>query len=207
MQDGPKAVWSIPYNSVAIFPSLKQTFIAYCSSKVSWCPDCIFEIHQLWQSGFCRVYFNCCCSYSFEAEIIKIGQSSHKMYSNKILNFQESTIILNACTKKSRTYWMHHVYTHTHTHTHTHTYISVFVCVYIYIYIYACVSIYVSVYMCVCVCVCVMFNKVVAGIPVYLSYALALFPLVFVCVYIYIYIVIHRQVCFVLSELISVARQ
>ena len=27
--------------------------------------------------------------------------SSHKMYSNKMLNFQESTTILNACTKKS----------------------------------------------------------------------------------------------------------
>ncbi len=40
------------------------------------------------------------CSCSFEPEIIKIGQSSHKMYSNNILNFQESTIILNACTKK-----------------------------------------------------------------------------------------------------------
>ena len=31
----------------------------------------------------------------------KIGQSSHKKYSNNILNFQESTTILNACTKKS----------------------------------------------------------------------------------------------------------
>ena len=30
------------------FPSLKQNFIAYRSSKVSSCPDCIFEIHQLW---------------------------------------------------------------------------------------------------------------------------------------------------------------
>ena len=53
---------------------------------MSSCPDCIFEIHQLWQSGFGRVYSNsnsnCCCSCSFEAEIIKIGQSSHKMYSN-----------------------------------------------------------------------------------------------------------------------------
>ena len=47
------------------------------------------------------MYFNCCCSCSFKHEIIKIGQSSHKMYSNKILNFQESTTILNACTKKS----------------------------------------------------------------------------------------------------------
>ena len=83
-----------------VFPSLKQNFIAYRSFKVSWRPDCIFEIHQLWQPGFSRVYSNCCCSCLFEGEIIKIGLSSHKMYSN-ILNFQESTIILNACTKKS----------------------------------------------------------------------------------------------------------
>ena len=86
-QDGWKAVWSIPYVSVAFFPSLKQNFITYHSSKVSSCPDCIFEIHQLWQSGFSRVYYNCCCSCSFEPEIIKIGQSSHKMYSNNILKF------------------------------------------------------------------------------------------------------------------------
>ena len=98
MQDAPKAVWSIPYVSVAFFPSLKQNFIAYRSSKVS---DCIFETHQLWQSGFSRVYSNCYSSCSFEAEIIKIGQSPHKIYSNNILNFQESTTILNACTKKS----------------------------------------------------------------------------------------------------------
>ena len=39
-----------------IFPSLKQNFIAYRSSKVSSCPDCIFKIHQLWQSGFSRMY-------------------------------------------------------------------------------------------------------------------------------------------------------
>ena len=81
-----------------IFSSLKHNFIAYHSSKVS---DCIFEIYQLWQSGFSRVYSNCCCSCSFEPEIMNIGQSSHKMYSNNILNFQVSPIILNACTKKS----------------------------------------------------------------------------------------------------------
>ena len=96
MLDAPKAVWSIPYISVAFFLSFKHNFIAYRSSSR---PDCIFEIHQLWQSGFRRVYSNCCCSCSFEAEIIKIGQSSHKMYSNTTLNFQESTTILNACTK------------------------------------------------------------------------------------------------------------
>ena len=47
------------------------------------------------------MYSNCCCSCSFEREIIKIGQSTHEIYSNNILNFQESTVILNACTKKS----------------------------------------------------------------------------------------------------------
>ena len=100
MQDSRKAVWTIPYVSVAaLFPSWKQNFIAYRSSKVS---DCIFEIHQLWQSGFSSVYSNCCCSCSFETEIIMIGQSSHKMYSNNIVNLQKSTNILNACTKKSR---------------------------------------------------------------------------------------------------------
>ena len=108
MQDGPKAVWSIPYVSVAFFPSLKQNFIAYRSSK---CPHWIFEIHQLWQSGFSRVYSNCCCSCWFEPEIIKIGQLSHKKYSNNILNVQESTPILNACKKKSlETYWRYHIF-------------------------------------------------------------------------------------------------
>ena len=109
MQDAPKAVWSIPYVSVAFFPSLKQNFITYRSSKVSSRPDCIFEIHQLWQSGFSRVYSNSCFTCWFEREIIKIGQSSHKMHINNILNFQESMTILNTCTKKVETYWRNHV--------------------------------------------------------------------------------------------------
>ena len=88
MQDGRKAVWSIPYISLAFFPSLKQNFIAYRSSKVSSRPYCIFDIHQLWQLGFSSVYSNSCCSCWFEPEIIKIGQSFHKMYSNNIENFQ-----------------------------------------------------------------------------------------------------------------------
>ena len=92
MKDALKAVWSIPYVSlVSFFPSLKQNFIAYRSSKVCWRPDCIFEIHQLWQSVISRVYSNSSCSFSFEPEIIKISQQSHKMHSNNILNFQEST--------------------------------------------------------------------------------------------------------------------
>ena len=101
---GNTVSWSLGHSSrssfhhMAFFPSLKQNFITYHSSS---CPDCIFEIHQLWQSGFNRVYSNCCCSCSFEAEIIKISQSSHKMYSNNILNFQKPMAILNACSKKS----------------------------------------------------------------------------------------------------------
>ena len=73
MQDGRKAVWNIPCVSAAFFPSLKQNFIAYLSSSR---PDCILEIHQLGQSGFSRVYSNCCGRYSFESVIMKIGQSS-----------------------------------------------------------------------------------------------------------------------------------
>ena len=92
-----------------LFPSLKHNFIACRSSKVSSRPDCIFEIHQLWQSWFSRVYSNCCCSWSFEPEIIKIGQSSHKIYSNNIVNFEVSRTILDICTKSLETYWRHHV--------------------------------------------------------------------------------------------------
>ena len=94
---GRKAVWSIPYVSVVFFPSLKQNFIAFRSSNVS---DFIFEIHRLWLLDFSRVYSNSCCSCWFEPEIIKLVQSSHMIYSNHIVNSQESTTILNACTKK-----------------------------------------------------------------------------------------------------------
>ena len=47
------------------------------------------------------MYSNSCYSCSNESEIIKIGQSSHNMYSNNLLNFQEIMTVLNACTKKS----------------------------------------------------------------------------------------------------------
>ena len=98
MQDDPKAVWSISYVSVVFFQSLKQNSIAYRSSSR---PDCVFEIHQLWQSGFSRLYSNSLCNCSFKLEIIKISLSFHKMYNNNIVSFQESTTILNTCTKKS----------------------------------------------------------------------------------------------------------
>ena len=114
MQDAPKAIWSIRYVSVAFFPSLKQNFIA---SRSSSRPDCIFEIPQLWQSGFSRVYSNSCCSCSFEPEIIKLV--SHLIRCIAItLNFQESSTILNAHRKKV---WKLIVFP---------------LCVYIYIYIF-----------------------------------------------------------------------
>ena len=93
MQDGRKAVWSIPHLSVAFF-SLLKILLHIVLLK---CPH--VQIAFL-KSGFCTVYSNCCCSCSFEAEIIKIGQSSYKMYCYNIRNCQESTTIFNACTKK-----------------------------------------------------------------------------------------------------------
>ena len=82
------------------FSKFRTEIIAYRSSKVFSHPDCIFEIHQLWQSGFSRVYSNSCCSCSFEPRNHK-NWSVYTMYSNNILHFQESTTILNAFTKKS----------------------------------------------------------------------------------------------------------
>ena len=108
MQDDQKAVWTIPYVFVAFFPSLKQNFIAYRSFSR---PDCIFEIDQLWQSGFSRVYSNCGCSCSFKPEIIRIGQSSHKMYSNNILIFSRVYDNFKCLYQKIlELYWRHHVY-------------------------------------------------------------------------------------------------
>ena len=82
------------------------------------------------------MYSNFCYSCSFEAEIIKIGQSSHKMYSNDIVNVQESTTMLNACTKKPGNLLKS-----------PHMCVSVCVYTYIYIYIYTCMYIYT--YICV----------------------------------------------------------
>ncbi len=42
-----------------------------------------------------------CIPIAAAAVNLKIGQSSHKMYSNNMVNFQESMTILNAPTKKS----------------------------------------------------------------------------------------------------------
>ena len=110
MQDAPKAVWSIPYVSVEFFPSLKQNFIAYRSSKVSSRPDCIFEVHQLWQSGFSRVYSNCCCSCSFEPEIIKLVCRLIRCIAITYWILKGLPQYQMPAQKSMETYWMHHVY-------------------------------------------------------------------------------------------------
>ena len=122
MQDGRKAVWSIPYVSLAFFPSSKQNFIAY---HYSLRPDCIFEIYHQWQSGFSRVYSNCCCSCLFEDEIIRCIVITYWI-------FKSLRQFLMPQPKNLETYLMSHLY------------------IYIYIYIYA--NLWpISVYACVCV--------------------------------------------------------
>ena len=68
--------YSIPF--CAIFSKLKKSILLHI--VLLNCPrtDYIFEIHQLWQSGFSGLYSNCCCCCSFKPEIIKIGQLSQK---------------------------------------------------------------------------------------------------------------------------------
>ena len=80
------------------FQVLNHFFLHIVLLKCPHAQIAFFKIYQLWQSGFSRVYSNCCCSCWFEPEIIKVVQSTHKMYSNNIVN---SKPILNACTKKS----------------------------------------------------------------------------------------------------------
>ena len=91
MQDGQKAVWSIPYVSVAFFPSLKPNFIAYRSSKVS--------IAFLQFTSCDNQAFVGCIPIAAVAVDLNVW-SSHNMYSNNILNFQETTTILNGHTRK-----------------------------------------------------------------------------------------------------------
>ena len=107
MQDGAKAVRCIPYVSVAFFPSLKQNFIAYPYFKVS---DCILEITSCDNQALVGYFPIAAVAVHLNLKSEKIDQLSHKMVSNNILNFQESTTILNASIKKSlETYWITHI--------------------------------------------------------------------------------------------------
>ena len=98
-----------------IIPHRLPAFLESLMSFKNWCSILLYII--LLKCPHLQIAFlkftscdnsNSCCSCSFEPEIIKIGLSSHKMYSNNIVNFQESTTNLNACTKRNlETYWRH----------------------------------------------------------------------------------------------------
>ena len=150
---------------------------------MSSCPDCIFEIHQLWQSGFSRVYSNCCCSCSFKPEIIKIGQSSHKMYSNNIVNFQESITILNACTKKV---WKPIECTMYSNNLHKDTQkLGLY---------YICKKIMINFFQAKCLLV---FSWLIGfyGIPTLIGYLMPYLAYIYRHIYIYIYIIICKRNC------------
>ena len=98
------------------FPSLEQNFIAYRSSKVSSRPDCIFEIHLLWQSGFSRVYSNSCSSCWFEPEMVSYLT---RCIAIRYWIFKSLRQFQMPVQKSLETYWIHHTHTHTHTHTHS----------------------------------------------------------------------------------------
>ena len=165
------------------FPSLKQNFIAYRSSKVSSRPDYIFEIHQLWQSGFSRVYSNSCCSCSFEPEIIKIGQSFNTMDRNKIINSQESTTIWNASIKKGLEAYWRQEYMHSCecTCVYSNMCMSIFACIYLYVYVHA--------HICVRICMC-------ANIFIYLHVHI-LYAYIYIHIYIYmcVCVCVHIYIC------------
>ena len=101
----PKRSLKHSIHSCGIFSKFKTEF--YC---ISFFLSVLTSRLHFWNSPAVtiRVYSNCCCSCRFKPEIIKIRQSSHDKYSNKILNYQESTTILNGCTKSLETYWRHH---------------------------------------------------------------------------------------------------
>ena len=60
--------------------------------------------------GFVGGFSNAMTRTAISAEPVNMKRDELWMYSNNILNFQESTTILNAWTKSLKTYWRHLVY-------------------------------------------------------------------------------------------------
>ena len=79
-----------------IFSKFKTQFLLHI--VLLNCPH--VQIAFLKFTSCSRVYSNCCCSCSFAPEIIKIGLSCHNMYSNNIVNFQESYTNFKCLYKK-----------------------------------------------------------------------------------------------------------
>ena len=110
LQDGRKEIWRIPYVFVAFFPSLKHNFFAYRSSKLSSCPDCIFEFTSCNK----QVLSGCI---PIPAVGVPLNPKSLKLVCHLIRCITitywifTSTNILNGCTKSLETYWRRHVLT------------------------------------------------------------------------------------------------
>ena len=175
-----------PYVSVAFFPSLKQNFIANRSSYVSSRPDCIFEFHQLLQSGFSRVYSNSCCSCSFEREIIK-SLVSNLIRCIAITYYDNFRWLYKKVWKPTE------CTTHTHTHAHTHTYI--------YIYIYIPSYSYLSIYLFIYEHIYIPFYSYLTQTHTHthtlsLSLSLSLSLYIYIYIYIYIYMYAHSHYSF-----------
>ena len=71
----------IPHRFPAFLKSL-MPLKDWCTIHARWAKSSLWHFFQVWTWNH------------------KIGQSFYKMYSNNRVNFQESTTILNACTKK-----------------------------------------------------------------------------------------------------------
>ena len=80
------------FHCMAFFPSLKQF---YCISFFL-IPDCILKFTSCDNQALVECIPIPAVAVPFEPEIIKIGQSSHIMCSNNIVNFQVSVPIVNA---------------------------------------------------------------------------------------------------------------
>ena len=110
------------------------------------------------------------------------------MYSNNILNFQESTTILNACTKKSvNLSYAPRMCMSGCIYMFLRMYVCMYVCLHIYIYLCLCVSVCVCTCVCVRVCVCLCMY-VYSSICIYIYLHMCVYLYIFVYIYIYIYI-------------------
>ena len=99
MQDASKALWSIPYVSVAFFFQVQNIILLHIVLlKCRHVPIGFLKFTSCDNQTLAGCFPISAVAVNLIL-IIKIGQSSHKMYSNNILNFGVTKTILNAGTK------------------------------------------------------------------------------------------------------------
>ena len=94
MQDGRKAVWSIPHVSMAFYPSLKQNFIVYRSSKAPDGDTEYFDILEgvLQGNGLASYLFILCLDYVLRTSIDKIRAGGFELTKKKSKRYPVKTI-------------------------------------------------------------------------------------------------------------------